>query len=57
MGLVIWLIAESYLPFGIITPAVSYATNYIIEFFYNNLNSFNLQNLSHFDIILSVTQQ
>lgn len=34
MGLVIWLIAESYLPFGIITPLVSYATSYIVQFFY-----------------------
>lgn len=34
MGLVIWLIAESYLPFGIISPLVSFVSNYIIQFFY-----------------------
>lgn len=34
MGLIVWLIAESYLPFGIITPLVSYATSYIVQFFY-----------------------
>lgn len=34
MGLILWLIAESYLPFGIISPIVSYASSYIIQFFY-----------------------
>lgn len=34
MGLVIWLIAESYLPFAIISPLVSLISNYIIQFFY-----------------------